>query len=76
MSVDTPGSKVDRKMETNFELSLPKKKFSMDLRSPFKKIVIDGDLDERKKFSDYGAKLKLTVDDKKEYSLDGNLKVC
>lgn len=75
MSFDTPGSHVNRKVEANFELSVPRKKLKMGLTTPFKKLALDGDLQERRKNADYGATVKLTVDDK-NYNLDGDLKVC
>uniref|UniRef100_A0A914ZTX6 Vitellogenin n=2 Tax=Parascaris TaxID=6254 RepID=A0A914ZTX6_PARUN len=74
MSVDTPGSKVNRKMETNFELSIPQKKIKMDVITPFKRISVDGNLVERRRLEDYTAKLKLNVDNKHQYELDGTFK--
>ncbi|VDN18803.1 unnamed protein product [Gongylonema pulchrum] len=49
VSVDTPGSQVNRKMEVNFELSVPRKKLKMGITTPFKTISLDGDLQEAEK---------------------------
>lgn len=74
ISVDTPGSQVDRKMEAEFELSIPRKKLKMGVRTPFKKIKLDGDLQEIRRLQDYAADLKLVMDNE-EYKLAGTVKV-
>ncbi|VDK17474.1 unnamed protein product [Anisakis simplex] len=74
MSVDTPGSKVNRKMETSFDLSIPRKTLKMNVITPFKKIMVDGNLVEKRPRQEYDAKLKLNIDDRKHYDLDGSFK--
>ncbi|VDM39079.1 unnamed protein product [Toxocara canis] len=75
MSADTPGSKVNRKMEANFEVAIPQKKIKIGVTTPFKKISVEGNLEERKRMEDYAAKLNLNVDDRRHYDLDGAFKI-
>ncbi|VBB31264.1 unnamed protein product, partial [Acanthocheilonema viteae] len=71
--MDTPGSRINRKIETDFEISIPRKKFKLGIISPFKTIVLDGNLKQMEQLEDYATNLQLIVDDK-VYTLDGILK--
>lgn len=74
ISIDTPGSEINRKIRTDFEISIPRKKLKLGITSPFKTIILDGNLQQMKQLQDYETNLKLIVDDK-VYNLDGILKV-
>ncbi|KAM3718740.1 putative apolipophorin protein [Dirofilaria immitis] len=73
ISMDTPGSEVNRKIETDFEISIPRKKLKLGITAPFKTIILDGNLQQMGQLEDYATNLKLIVDDK-VYNLDGMLK--
>uniref|UniRef100_A0A1I7ZPH0 Vitellogenin domain-containing protein n=1 Tax=Steinernema glaseri TaxID=37863 RepID=A0A1I7ZPH0_9BILA len=78
LSFDTPQSKVNRKMKADFNFNANEKKISVNLDTPFRKINVNGDLNERKKLEDYGASVKVQVTDAKqtnEYALNGDLKI-
>ncbi|VDP23964.1 unnamed protein product, partial [Onchocerca flexuosa] len=71
--MDTPGSEINRKMEVDFEVSIPRKKLKFGITAPFKTIILDGNLQQMSQSQDYATNLKLLVDDK-SYILDGMLK--
>ncbi|VDK85846.1 unnamed protein product [Litomosoides sigmodontis] len=73
VSIDTPGSRINRKIETDIEISIPRKKFKVGIVAPFKTIVLDGNLQQMQQSQDYATNLQLLVDDK-TYSLDGIVK--
>lgn len=72
--MDTPGSEINRKMQTDFEISIPSKKLKLGIITPFKTIILDGNLQQTNQPEDYATNLKLIVDDK-VYNLDGILTV-
>lgn len=74
ISIDTPGSSINRKIVTDFEISIPRKKFKLGIISPFKTIILDGNLQQMEQLQDYATKLQLIID-KEVYILDGILKV-
>ncbi|CAG9538789.1 unnamed protein product [Cercopithifilaria johnstoni] len=73
ISIDTPGSTINRKIETDFEISIPRKKFKLGITAPFKTIVLDGNLQQMEQLQNYATNLQLIMDDK-TYMLDGILK--
>uniref|UniRef100_A0A915PUL0 Vitellogenin n=1 Tax=Setaria digitata TaxID=48799 RepID=A0A915PUL0_9BILA len=73
ISMDTPGSEVNRKMEANFEISIPQRKLKIGVITPFKTIVLDGNLQQMQRTEEYATNLKLMVDNN-VYILDGILK--
>uniref|UniRef100_A0A8R1Y3W3 Vitellogenin domain-containing protein n=1 Tax=Onchocerca volvulus TaxID=6282 RepID=A0A8R1Y3W3_ONCVO len=73
ISMDTPGSEINRKMEVDFEISIPRKKLKFGIIAPFKTMILDGNLQQLSQLQDYATNLKLIVDDK-SYILDGILK--
>ncbi|VDN05069.1 unnamed protein product [Thelazia callipaeda] len=73
ISVDTPGSEINRKIEADFELSFPRKRFRFGIISPFKTFLLDGNLQEVRYLHDYVSRFKVVLD-RQEYHLDGTLK--
>lgn len=73
LSFNTPDSRIDRELTTEFILRRPQRQVLVNIKTPWKKINIDGscvDSAELKK-----ANLKMMLDDTTEYSISTELQV-
>uniref|UniRef100_A0A158R520 Vitellogenin domain-containing protein n=1 Tax=Syphacia muris TaxID=451379 RepID=A0A158R520_9BILA len=71
-SMDTPGSKFNRKLEAYFELSTAQKKLDMGLKTPFKTLSLNGNLVEKVSNKLYDANMQL-VNDAQRIDLKGKV---
>jgi hypothetical protein len=74
VSFTTPGSRVDRELTIDFKLNRANKDLSLNLKSPWKKIAVTGQLSSTPTLK--RAFLKTILDDKVEYSVTAELSIA
>jgi hypothetical protein len=74
LSFNTPESRVDRELTTEFILKRPERQIQLNIKTPWKKINIDGQCiinDDYKK-----ATLSMLLDDRHQYSISSELQIA
>lgn len=74
VSFNTPGSRVDRELTTIFTLKRPQSQFNMNIKTPWKRVNVDGALVNTRELKK--ASLKAVLDDTTEYSISAELGVA
>jgi len=72
-SFTTPGSRVDRELTADFKLDRTKKDLSINVRSPWKKVSVTGQIVDQPALK--RAELRAVVDDRLEYSITTELAI-
>lgn len=72
-SFATPGSRVDREITADFKLDRPKKELAINVKSPWKKISVTGQIVDQPTLK--RAVLRGVVDENKEYSISAELAI-
>ena len=73
LSFNTPNSRIDRELTTEFILRRPQRQVQLNIKTPWKKINIDGNCvmnDDLKR-----ATLGMLLDDRQRYSITTELQV-
>jgi len=73
VSFNTPGSRVDRELTTEFRLNRQEREAQLNLKSPWKKLNVRGSLVNEAALK--RAMLNATVDEITEYSVNAELQV-
>jgi hypothetical protein len=73
-SFTTPGSRVDRELTADFKLDRANKDLSFNLRSPWKKVAITGQVVDQPALK--RTVLKAIIDDRAEYSVTAELAIA
>ncbi|XP_078656508.1 apolipophorins-like isoform X3 [Branchiostoma floridae x Branchiostoma belcheri] len=71
--LDTPGSRIDRKMELNAGLNIAGKAVEMSMQHPKKSLTFNGNYNDQAETK--SVNLDLTIDQKDQYSLKGEMMV-
>lgn len=74
VSFNTPGSRVDRELTTIFTLKRAQRQFNMNIKSPWKRINVDGSLIDSPALKK--ASLKALLDETTEYSISAELGIA
>jgi len=74
LSFDTPGSRVDRELTTEFQLDRQRQQVRLDIKTPWKKANIRGSLVNEAALKK--ALLSATLDETTEYSASAEVQVA
>ena len=73
VSFNTPGSRVDRELTTEFRVDRQQRQVQLDVKTPWKKLNIRGSLVNSAALKK--ALLRATIDETTEYSFSAELQV-
>ena len=73
LSFNTPDSRVDRELTTEFILRRPERQIQLNIKTPWKKINIDGSCVNNEDLKK--ATLGMVLDDRQRYSISTELQV-
>ena len=73
VSFNTPGSRVDRELTTQFQLDRRQRQVQLDIKTPWKRVNVRGSLINTAELKK--ALLTATLDETTEYSISAELQV-